>query len=229
VTGAPAPAAPPAHPLAGNGVALVRERALAADLQGALERVYRLERIADVGDFVRDAAWEAPEGGEARDSVGRGARESVLVRAADDGALEVVVQLPRLDDDASLDGFCQIIEGVSHFVYLVERARAGRTTTQLELEVQAEVDKWLILAASMRRFDAERSADLRASLYERVVFESDAASEAGERYRVANDVAHAFVRRLERRYVPARRFAEMRADLRRFFHEGQEEKLRLAR
>ena len=41
--------------------------------------------------------------------------------------------------------------------------------------------------------------------------------------------AHGFVRRLERRYVRGARFAEMRADLRRFFHEGQEEKLRLAR
>jgi hypothetical protein len=204
-----------AHRLAGNGIALVRERALAGDLQAALERVYLLDRVADVGDFVRDA----DDGG----------RESVLVRSGDDGALEVSVQLPRLDDDARLDGFCQIIEGVSHFVYLVERARAGRTTTQLELEVQAEVDKWLILAASMRRFDEGRSAALRSRLYERVVFANEAASEAGERYRVANDVANAFVRRLERRYVQMARFAEMRSEMRRFFHEGQEEKLRRAR
>jgi hypothetical protein len=203
------------HRLEGNGVALVRERALAADMQAALERVYRLDRVVDVGDFVQGAE----EGG----------RESVLVRAGDDGALEMSVQLPRLQDDASLDGLCQIIEGVSHFVYLVERARSERTATQLELEMQAEVDKWLLLAAAMRAFDVTRSATLRERLYERVAFAQDAASETGERYRVANDVAHAFVRRLERLYVPGRHFSAMRSELRQFFHQGQEEKLRLAR
>lgn len=199
--------------LAGHGVALVRERALATEVQEALERVYRLERVVDVGDFVQ--------------GVDDGGRESVLLRESDDG-LEMSVQLPRLQD-ASLDGVCQIIEGVSHFVYLVERARSQRTATQLELEVQAEVDKWLLLAASMRSFDVDRSARLRERLYQRVTFAQEAGSETGERYRVANDVAHAFVRRLEHRYVHGRRFAAMRSELRRFFHEGQEEKLRLAR
>lgn len=203
------------HRLAGNGVALVRERALAADVQEALERVYRLDRVVDVGDFVH--------------GVDEGEREAVLLREGDDGALEMRVQLPRLQDDASLDGLCQIIEGVSHFVYLVERARSQRTATQLELEMQAEVDKWLLLAAAMHGFDVDRSARLRERLYERVTFAQDAASETGERYRVANDVAHAFVRRLERRYVHGRHFVAMRSELRRFFHQGQEEKLRLAR
>jgi hypothetical protein len=184
-------------------------------MQAALERVYRLDRVADVGDFVRNA--------------GDGQRESLLVRQSDDGALEMAVQLPALKDDASLDGLCQIIEGVSHFVVLVERAQACRRTTQLELEVQAEVDKWLLLAGAMRRFDVARSAALRERLYERVTFAHPPGTEVGERYRVANDTAHGFVRRLERRYVRGARFAEMRADLRRFFHEGQEEKLRLAR
>jgi hypothetical protein len=203
------------HRLAGNGVALVRERALAADMQEALERVYRLDRVVDVGDFVR--------------GIDAGERESVLVRESDDGALEMSVQLPRLQDDATLDGLCQIIEGVSHFVYLVERARSQRTATQLELEMQAEVDKWLLLAAATSTFDVDRSAVLRERLYERVTFAQDVASETGERYRVANDVAHAFVRRLERRYVQGQQFADMRRELRRFFHQGQEEKLRLAR
>jgi hypothetical protein len=203
------------HRLAGNGVALVRERALATTVQEALERVYRLERVVDVGDFVQ--------------GVGEGERESVLLRESDDGALEMSVQLPRLQDEAGLDGLCQIIEGVSHFVYLVERARSQRTATQLELEMQAEVDKWLMLAGAMRPFDVDRSARLRERLYERVTFTQDPASETGERYRVANDVAHAFVRRLERLYVHGGRFAAMRSELRQFFQQGQEEKLRLAR
>jgi hypothetical protein len=204
-----------ARKLEGNGVELVRERALAGRVQGALERVYQLDRVADVGDYLKEA-----EAGE---------REALLLREADDGALEVRLRLTPLEGEAGLDALCQIIEGVSHFVYVVERARVQREATQLEMELQADVDKWVVLAASVASLDVDKSADLRAQLYERVSFEHDAASERGERYRVANDTAHRFVRRLERDFVKRARFGEMRAVLRRFFHVGQEEKLRLAR
>jgi hypothetical protein len=162
-----------------------------------------------------------------------------LLREANDGALEVTLRLPRLaprspdlepdEGDASLDALCQIIEGVSHFVYVMERARVRRKTTQLELEVQAEVDKWVVLAASIRGFNAQRSAELRARLYENVFFEHDIESELGERYRVANDTAHGFIRKLEGHYLRPARYGEMHAELRRFFRFGQEEKLRVAR
>jgi hypothetical protein len=239
--------------LAGNGAELIRERALAARVQEALERVYQLDRIADVGDFLHSAE--------------EGERETLLLREAVDGALEVTLRLPQLrprfpdptsraiqgaqppaasstpgqpffgskqcatlgNGATDLDALCQIIEGVSHFVYIVERARMQRGTTQLELELQAEVDKWLVLAASMRGFDVDDSTALRTRLYERVIFEHDGATELGERYRVANDAANRFVRRLERDYVAPARFGELRVELRRFFQVGQEEKLRLGR
>jgi len=199
--------------LAGNGVELVRERTLASKVQGALERVYQLDRVAHVEEFVRSAE--------------NGGRESLVLRQAEDGAIEVGLQLPRLEVKAKLDALCQIIEGVSHFVYFVERARLQRKATQLELELQAEVDKWVVLAASMQSFDKRRSVSLRTRLYEGVSFQDDAESEAGERYRVANDVAHRFVRRLERDFVERARYGEMHAELRRFFRVGQEEKLRI--
>lgn len=201
--------------LAGNGVALVRERALAGRVQTALERLYRLDRVADVGDFVH--------GGDA------GEREALFLREAADGAVEVSVRLPQLEGEADLDALCQIIEGVSHFVYVVERARVGREATQLELELQAEVDKWVVLAASIHGFDAGRSASLRARLYERIAYQDEAETEEGERYRIANDAAHRFVRRLERDFVVPARFRDLHAELWRFFHVGQEEKLRLGR
>lgn len=207
-----------ARKLEGNGVELVRERVLAGRVQSALERVYQLDRVADVGDYLEEA--EA------------GGREALLLREADDGALEVSLRLPPLEGEAGLDTLCQIIEGVSHFVYVVERARRQREATQLEMELQAEVDKWVVLAASVASrgpLDVDQSADLRSRLYERVSFEHEEASEQGERYRVANDAAHRFVRRLERDYVGRARFREMRVELRRFFHVGQEDKLRLGR
>ena len=133
----------------------------------------------------------------------------------------------------SLDALCQIIEGVSHFVYLTERAKAQQSTTHLELEIQAEVDKYVVLAASVRDLDARSSAQLRARLYEGATYAHAEESEIGARYRLANDAAHAFVTGLERRHLSfeqsPRSPRALRSELRRFFRAGQEEKLRAAR
>jgi hypothetical protein len=209
--------------LEGNGVALVRERTLASAVQGSLERLYQLDRVADVKEFLAPA-----EGGE---------RERLIVREAEDGALEMMVRVPSLlrremglaEDAASLDALCQLIEGVSHFVYLADRSSANRETTQLELEVQAEVDKYVVLAAAVSRFDLSASEKLRVRLFEGVCFAHAEASLEGERYRVANEVAHRFVLRLERAFVAPGRWRELHGELRRFHRSGQEDKLRLAR
>ncbi|HEY8074784.1 MAG TPA: hypothetical protein VIF62_11755 [Labilithrix sp.] len=198
--------------LEGNGVGLVREIALASRVQRGLETLYRLDRAADVDAFVALA-----EGGE---------REALFVREAEDGALELALRIPRLDGD--LDPVCQIIEGVSHFVYLSDRAARRREATQLELEVQAEVDKYVVLAASIDRFDEATSKKLRERLYENVAFVHEAASTEGERYRVANTCARRFTARLEREFVARARFGELHAALRAFFQMGQGEKLRAA-
>ena len=44
-----------------------------------------------------------------------------------------------------LDAYCRLAEGVSHFLYLARSAALGRRLSMLELEVQAEVDKFASL------------------------------------------------------------------------------------
>lgn len=203
----------PPHGLEGNGAGLVREIALASRIQRGLERLYRLDPSADVDDFVTHAT--------------DGERETLLVRESDEG-LELRLVLPRLGDTGSLDPICQIIEGVSHFVYLADRASQDRETSQLELEVQAEVDKYVVLASSLEAFDEHTSRRLREQLYEDVSYVHAHDTEEGERYRVANGVARRFVLRLERDYVTRARFGDLQRELRRFFHLGRTEKLRAA-
>jgi hypothetical protein len=207
--------------LEGNGVGLVRERALATAIQGGLERLYQLERVADVDAFVASAA--------------SGERETLMVRTADDGAIEMSLRLPALGRpdfdvlaDSDLDPLCQIIEGVSHFVYLAARAAEDRGTTQLELEVQAEVDKYVVLVAALGALDEPKSKQLRGRLYDEVSFTDAAETEVGDRYRTANRAAARYVERLERAYVRPRRVRDLQGELRRFYRMGQEEKLRLA-
>ena len=203
---------PSTRSLEGNGVGLVREIALASRVQKALEMLYRLDRAADVDDFMA-----AAEGDE---------RETLFVREAEDGALEVRLRVPRLGAAEALDPICQIIEGVSHFVYLADRAGRGREATQLELEVQAEVDKYVVLAASITSFDERASRQLRDRLYESVSFAHGEDTVQGERYRVANACAKRFTARIERDFVARARFGEMHGALRAFFEMGQAAKLR---
>lgn len=203
--------------LEGNGAGLVREIALASRVQRGLETLYRLERAADIDAFMTEAE--------------EGQREALLVRQAEDGALELALRVPRLDAPkgaSSFDPISQIIEGVSHFVYLADRASRARETTQLELEVQAEVDKYVVIASSLKDFDEAASRKLRERLYDEVAFVHDEGTELGERYRVANQCAQRFTARLEKQYVARARFQELRFELRRFFQMGQSEKLRAA-
>lgn len=205
------------HLLEGNGVGLVREIALASRVQRALERLYRLDRSADVDAFMTHA--------------GHGERETLLVRESGDGALEISLRVPKLGDVASdddLDAICQIIEGVSHFVYIADRASREREATQLELEVQAEVDKYVVLAESLRDFDETTSRRLRERLYEASTFTHGEGTTLGERYRMANRCARRFTGRLERDYVARARYGELHDELRRFFEMGQGDKLRAA-
>jgi hypothetical protein len=180
-------------------------------LQRTLERYYGLERAPDVVRFVAQGDGET--------------REHLLVRETDD-ALEIKLVLPPIAPEFGLnDGFLQLLEGVSHFLYLVERVRTGLPATQLELELQAEVDKFVLLALSPSSVSPalERRA-LHEQLYEHVTYLHDADTELGERYRLANDLAARFTSRL----LDAES-GEARGLLRRFYRAGQGDKIRLAR
>lgn len=166
-----------------------------------------MEETPDVRGFVREAT--AP-----------GERESLLLRESD-GELEMALVVPAAaaNDD---DGWLQLAEGVSHFVYVANRARQELPSTQLELELQAEVDKFVLLVLEQVPYDRGEAFEVHARLYERVRFLHEPGTELGERYRTANDLAARFVRRLM-----SYGHVATHATLRRFYRAGQAEKIRL--
>jgi hypothetical protein len=188
-------------------------------VQRRLESFYALERAPDVVDFVRIGA--------------SGSREVLLIQETADDVLELALVLPPAPPDAEhgdatsepTDHFMQLIEGVSHFVYIVERARTGLPATRLELELQAEVDKFVMLALDVPEPDVDRARALVPRLYERVAFVHPPESEAGARYRLANGLAARFMARLSALREPT----AIAGALRRFYRSGQTEKIRLAR
>ena len=201
---------------------------LPARIQARLTLLYGIEEGPSVDDFI-----EASDHGD---------REVlVIVDRGGEGEVELSLRLPRaaVEGRPSFDQLCQIVEGVSHFLYVVERARRELPATQLELELQAEVDKYVLLAhgpalaAEPLRFElgfeAGRSARIRQTLFDRVSYVDPVGTETGDRYRFANDLAAGFAARLEKRFARHGRFEQMRAALRRFYCAGQAEKIELAR
>jgi hypothetical protein len=183
-------------------------------VQSALEVFYQLEEAPRVGSFLRVAR--------------EGEREALLVRDADDGVVEIEVVAPPLSRRPALDDVCQLIEGVSHFVYVADRARCQRPATQLELELQAEVDKYVLLVLDSEHFDFVRARSVHARLYQWVRFAHPEGTEAGDRYRLANDLAARLVRRVEMRYAQKGRRGPMRDALARFYRMGLGDKILFA-
>jgi len=185
----------------------LHETARAVQLR--LERFYALEGGPHVGDFIRIAS--------------SGEREELLVRTEED-AVELCLSLPEpsTQKHGSLDRYLQVVEGVSHFVYVAERARVALPATSLELELQAEVDKLVVLGVG-ESLHGERARLLHRRLYDDVRFLHPPETEEGQRYRLANRLAaqlwNGLLARGERHVKP---------DLQRFYRAGQADKIRAA-
>jgi hypothetical protein len=203
-----------------------RASSLLARLQLGLEALYRVETQLAIDAFVID--------GDQRDQMrpARAPREQLLLREADgelamalfvDAAalanLEQNDPAARLDDENFTD-FCLAVEGVSHFVYLALRAAQSRPVSQLELELQAEVDKFACCFLV-----AGTAASLRRRLYGDVIYADDLDADERERYRTANREAGRYTAALERRFLAREQTVGLLAELRRFYRMDLPDKL----
>src|SRR5690606_32373285 len=121
--------------------------------------------------------------------------------------------------------------GISHFNYVCFRAMNQERCSQLELELQGEVDKYSCALLSARAPHQalrhplagmgvglfQESRQIRASLFEDACFIDDPQSELGHRYRDASDAAARFVSHLEKVYVRAGDRVGLVRELRRFY------------
>ena len=175
-------------------------------LQKLLATIYDVPLAHDVAEYLlTDRSRLPPELQEDETD------EQVLV-AQDGDTLWVSVYLApavleRLDAANPFDAlhggniadYWTALEGVSHFLYLVWNAAYGRPVTLLELELQAEIDKyiaslWLLRSQNPRRFPVE----LHHLLFERARVDTELAGERTAIYRRANDYAARFCGRLAR-------------------------------
>ena len=199
-------------------------------VQRGLEALYRVSTGVEVDDYV--------VGAELRDALvpARRPREQLLVCEAegemalalfiDPGAIANLTSHDpaRRLGDHNLGDFLLAIEGVSHFIYAICCARAHRPVSQLELELQAEVDKY-VTCLLVAEPGVAASAALRRRLFGDVSYEPDLDHDEHARYRAANDNAQRYASWLEHTFVAPRRIPEMLAELRRFYRLGLAGKL----
>jgi hypothetical protein len=123
-------------------------------------------------------------------------------------------------DAGNVADYWSALEGVSHFVYFAWHAAHDKPVSLLELEMQAEIDKYVASHVLLRRQSPERfPAELLRLLFERTRVDPTLTSDRQGMYRAASRYAEKFCRRLERglRDSRAELGQDVLAELRRFY------------
>ncbi|MBU0504789.1 MAG: hypothetical protein ABII18_11440 [bacterium] len=131
--------------------------------------------------------------------------------------------LERLTND-NISDFCLLIEGISHFVYYLHKANLEFEITQLELELQAEIDKFLLLAL-LTTGSGLPNNHLLDLLFENYCLQNDLSEENAERYETANSLAKKYCYTLSS-YIKKNRYDTLFEELRYFYPLSQEDKIR---
>ncbi|MBV8805638.1 MAG: hypothetical protein JO042_11335 [Sinobacteraceae bacterium] len=139
---------------------------------------------------------------------------------------ELLERLNRADPmerlhDGNVADYWTALEGVSHFLYVAWNAGHDKPVSLLELEMQAEVDKYVASYWLLRRQFPDRfPAELLRLLFERTRIDPRLAAGREDLYREASRYAEKFCRRLEQslRGAGGRHCeAKVLAELRRFY------------
>jgi hypothetical protein len=199
------------------------------DVQRRIESLYGLDPQSPVTDFlIPPEAADSYPGGGSRTLVSQHGDE-VQVGVVLEGAVSdrLAESDPRVHlDTRNLGPFCTLTEEVSHFVYVLFCARSSRTVTQLELELQGEVDKYLNAAFLLSlQNEGAVSSRLRELLFHDYHLGRDLPPERAERYRTASALAYRYCGYLESRLLRPSRLADLRREARRFYRLGQRDKL----
>jgi len=178
-------------------------------LQRLIGGIYDVSIAHDVYDFLVTDRARLPAAAQ------RGsAEEQLIVAEPEEGSDELGLslyldpallgRLAREDPLVRLHAgnvadYWTALEGVSHFLYLAWNARHDKPVSLLELEMQAEVDKYVVSYWLLRRqFPYHFPAELRRVLFACTRLDPRLSPEGAGLYREASRYAERFCGRLER-------------------------------
>lgn len=202
-------------------------------LLGQIDRIYDLELEVNIEDYLISGETCRRLSGEAQSG-------AVLVTQTEhEGEVQLGVyvreealsQLEKLDlasrcTSEDLAALCTAIEEVSHFAYLLWNATREKSVTQLELELQGEVDKFITSSLLIARHN---DGLVPAGLFDRIFHgfrvRDDLDEARRERYEVASSLARAYCSSLFGRFLRPSRLGELLFDLRHFYRLTQAGKI----
>lgn len=167
------------------------------NLQAWLTDFYALEIAYDVQDFLITDHRMA----RALDRDGRENDEKLLIAEENgEAAISLYLQQELIDrlaandptarlDERNLADFWTALEGLSHFTYYVHRASHDRAVTLLEMELQAEVDKFVATTLLLRRQGEQPPQRLHRWLFAQTKLADELSAAEHERYARANHYA----------------------------------------
>ena len=166
------------------------------------------------------------------------AKEKLLVHEDEEGLnlslyldQQILDHYVRYDPMESLDEnnvqeFCLVLEGMSHFLYMVWNASYDRSVTLLEMELQAEVDKFIILLECLeRQSNSPAPGQLSRLLFQANIYHDDLSYEESRRYRRATEYARRYCRHLEHKFLEQGDRTGLLSELRKFYRLTQTGKL----
>lgn len=168
----------------------------------------------DVRDFLVDAE-------EVARHTARAAREWVLVREregeVDIGVYVAAEDLARIEAmhpaeavTVALPEYCAVLEGISHFILLFRRASRDETVSLLELETQAEVDKYVTASLHVAPRSPADATQLKRRLFGEARLADGLTEAERERYTAAGRLAERYCVHLDRLGSVDARLAELR-------------------
>jgi hypothetical protein len=199
-----------------------------------IDRVYVLDLNVDIRDFLVSRETCARLGADP-------SRGSVLVRQERDEEVELGLYIGEADLErlkkvdmasapmsaASFELLLLAIEEVSHFAYLAFSASREKKVTELELELQAEVDKYVTFSLLYASENGGRiPRDLLDRLFSDFAVRPDLDSERRERYLAASSLASRYCSAVVQEALERERgLASLLAELRSFYRLGQRGKI----
>jgi hypothetical protein len=197
-------------------------------LQQRLQTIYEIDTDYDVEEFVFSDGRLAQQLQSAGQS--RQLPEKLLVYEHADG-LDISLFLHqdllrklRLDNPTqalhpgNLADFCTVTEGISHFVYLIWNAHHARSVTLFELELQAEVDKYVMSAALLaEQLGGSLPHNLPHVLFDNPSFDHQLSRDEHRRYRLANAYARHYCHNLHRCLLELGDSVLITREIRRFY------------
>lgn len=204
---------------------------LFSDLQHALQARYDIAQPYRVEQFVSHDA----ENLQALTGVAPNAPEMLLVHEGDE-SLDITLFLDsalidKINPESwdkhwngeNFDHYCVVLEGVSHFVYLSWSAHYHRSVKYLELELQAEVDKFVFAALDAKEQDTQY---LISRLFDDVSYHSTLSTELRTRYEKANSLAQYYCQWLIDNFELTNHNRRLAAELARFYRINGSAKFR---